>query len=96
MKVLRRIRDAYRRHEIGTVVTGLITLLVIVFLWPYIVIVVPAVGPEYSPTIVSPEVGTAVPIVPASLNRKSFTTGASQPFRSKSSWWPASASATIS
>ena len=173
MKVLRRIRDAYRRHEIGTVVTGLITLLVIAFLWPYIVIVVPAgsagviwsvisgtrprivageglhimppwqkisiynlryqtidmevmiltkdglevvinvttryrpayrqlmmlhqqVGPEYSSTIVSPEVGTAVRLMPASLNRKSFTTGASQPFRSKSSWWPASASATIS
>lgn len=96
MKVFRRIRDADRRHELGTVVTGLVTLLVIAFLWPYIVIVVPAVGPEYSSTIVSPEVGTAVRLMPASLNRKSFTTGASQPFRSKSSWWPASASATIS
>ena len=42
MKALRRIRDAYRRNEIGTVVVGLITLLVIAFLWPYIVIVIPA------------------------------------------------------
>jgi regulator of protease activity HflC (stomatin/prohibitin superfamily) len=42
MKILRRIRDAYRRHEIATVVAGLIALLVIAFLWPYIVIVVPA------------------------------------------------------
>lgn len=42
MRVLRRIRDAYRRHEIGTVVTVLLVLLLIVFLWPYIVTIVPA------------------------------------------------------
>ncbi len=42
MKVLRRIRDWYRRHEIGVVVAGLLTLLAIAFLWPYIVTIVPA------------------------------------------------------
>lgn len=42
MKVLRRIRDAFRRNEIGIVVTGLIVLLLITFLWPYIVTVIPA------------------------------------------------------
>jgi regulator of protease activity HflC (stomatin/prohibitin superfamily) len=42
MKVVTRIRNAIRRHELGIVVAGLITLLVLAFLWPYIVRVIPA------------------------------------------------------
>jgi len=42
MRFLRRIRDAYRRHEIATVVSVLITLLVLVLVWPYFVTVIPA------------------------------------------------------
>lgn len=42
MRFLRRIRDAYRRHEVGTVVSILLTLLAIVLVWPYFVTVIPA------------------------------------------------------
>lgn len=42
MKPFRRIRDAWRRHEISIVVTLLVCLLVLGLAWPYIVTVVPA------------------------------------------------------
>ena len=42
MKIWRRFQDAYRRNEIGFVVTGLLLLLLLGFLWPYIVTVIPA------------------------------------------------------
>jgi prohibitin 2 len=42
MKVLPRIREAFRRNEVGVVVTGLITLLVLLLLWPYIITIIPA------------------------------------------------------
>lgn len=42
MNVFRRIRNAFRRHEIGIVVSALVALLLIALLWPYIVTVVPA------------------------------------------------------
>jgi regulator of protease activity HflC (stomatin/prohibitin superfamily) len=42
MRILRRIQGAYRRHEVGTIVSILIALLLIVLAWPYFVTVIPA------------------------------------------------------
>jgi regulator of protease activity HflC (stomatin/prohibitin superfamily) len=42
MRFLRRIQGAYRRHEVGTIVSILIALLLIVLVWPYFVTVIPA------------------------------------------------------
>lgn len=43
MKALwQRVRDWFRRHEIGVVVSSLLLLLALVFLWPYFVTIIPA------------------------------------------------------
>ena len=39
---MRRIRNWFRQHEIGTVVSALVVLVLVAFFWPYFVTIVPA------------------------------------------------------